>query len=1140
MAEQRARGIEHREEVDPVSVRQDVRTLSRRAGDYFKTTEGVLMAMIGLPIIVLLLSFVPLTAEIALLVLWHFWRKYVRDERFLPVAQRRRSYDFPARVPASSRQIDGSQVTRRLGNGITYLGKEMTTNLEIWLGDTDLRTHMMFLGTTGSGKTELLLGLVYNALVQNSGVLYCDGKGDVQLFLNIFRIARYLGREDDLLVINFLTSGRDQLGKHPDIVTNRLNSFANGSSGQLIELIIGLLDDASGGGGDMWKGRAIAFIGGLTRALTFLRDRGYFLLDSEKFQEFLELPVVERLVWKRQITVDGQDISLDGVDKDIWAKVIKPLEIFVLTLPGYDRSKQGQQEQKTVEQFGFITMQLTRAFGDLSFTYGHIFSTAVSEVDMYDVVLNRRILVVLLPALERAPDSLKMIGKLIVGSIKQMMAGCLGNRIEGSIREIVESRPTTAKVPFYVILDEYGYYAVLGFAVAPAQARSLGFPQPVTARVFVEEGGRARAISMGEMRAGHKVVLPAGGSAEVVEVQEHGLLPCSVLQLDAGVEVEAANVHHWPVRIDYQRMRVLTTFEIASFIREGKTVELSIASSDALTWHMVTRLQPAGDKPCRCLIVAHPTHCYLTDHRIVTHNCIVFAAQDFSSLQKSSKEEADATWENTGFRGIGRSTSGQESDTWKRISGLAGKAQVYEPGTRERKVGQFLDRFTASDNVQLVERDRVSFDDVAKLADGEFIFLFGKKQNKGSRGGIRVIRGLSFYTGVEKSAMPLCMRGNHFLHVRPGAQSLSSDDGLVVDEIERVLYGLLASGEVGRRFENRPMPVSGIGIYRYACLMREARARAQLSGHDAVRVALVALEKEVAVAQSQAVQQIPQAISRPAAADLAPLTPGGGPQNLRAARRQRVDGAPGSVAGQPAVSPQQNVVARTPPIGAVTPPVRAAEEAESAEIQSRPMQEAIRPAVGEAMPHGEKDDKSGERTTGAGQKTGSGGSGGAGMHLDIPRHLPGHEPEASGSEALSRQPAATLPVADSAASGGIGARLSRFIADSDDEDDEAPIIKRAAPLPAPTFVTTFPREAADGSSSVPQLERAIQDTDIILGHSPDVMKVAHHAQEAASALVQSTRYVESGQVPEPITPETFDDLLAEVTLASMVKTRSMD
>ena len=51
----------------------------------------------------------------------------------------------------------------------------------------------------------------------------------------------------------------------------------------------------------------------------------------------------------------------------------------------------------------------------------------------------------------------------------------LGDSVEGEIRDIVDSRPTNAETPFLCILDEYGYYAVEGFAVVPAQARSLGF-----------------------------------------------------------------------------------------------------------------------------------------------------------------------------------------------------------------------------------------------------------------------------------------------------------------------------------------------------------------------------------------------------------------------------------------------------------------------------------------------------------------------------------------------------------------------------------------------------------------------------------------------------------------------------------------
>jgi intracellular multiplication protein IcmO len=94
---------------------------------------------------------------------------------------------------------------------------------------------------------------------------------------------------------------------------------------------------------------------------------------------------------------------------------------------------------------------------------------------MRDVVLNRRILVVLLPALEKSPDELANLGKIIVASLRAMMAAGLGEDVEGTYHEVILRKPTNAPTPYLCILDEYGYYAVKGFAVVPAQARSLGF-----------------------------------------------------------------------------------------------------------------------------------------------------------------------------------------------------------------------------------------------------------------------------------------------------------------------------------------------------------------------------------------------------------------------------------------------------------------------------------------------------------------------------------------------------------------------------------------------------------------------------------------------------------------------------------------
>ena len=151
---------------------------------------------------------------------------------------------------------------------------------------------------------------------------------------------------------------------------------------------------------------------------------------------------------------------------------------FFETLPGFSLHKAlaGEpQGMKCREQYGYLSMQFTRPLGALADGYGHIFRTDLGEVDIDDVVLNRRILVVLLPALQKAPEEMRDCGRIVVGLIKMMMGRAAGFRLQGGRREIVEARQTRSPSPYIVVLDEAGYYMVRGLDVMMAQARSLGF-----------------------------------------------------------------------------------------------------------------------------------------------------------------------------------------------------------------------------------------------------------------------------------------------------------------------------------------------------------------------------------------------------------------------------------------------------------------------------------------------------------------------------------------------------------------------------------------------------------------------------------------------------------------------------------------
>jgi intracellular multiplication protein IcmO len=458
------RGVEEQHELSPQMLLRDTRTMGMKIVDFFKNPVNSVILMVTFATSIYVF---PAFCEVVGIVgIFTFLYAYTRRAT-LPfrLPQRSNANDYNDPLPGGRKP--------RKARGISFFGNHRMTRDELWFNNDDMRTHVLIFGSTGSGKTEALVSLSYNALVQGSGFLYVDGKGDNSLFAKVFSMCRAMGREDDLLLINFMTGARDIIGAQEKRLSNTMNPFCQGSSSMLTQLVVSLMDSGSqSSDGDMWKGRAIVFVEAVMKVLVYMRDQGKILLDANTIRNYFDLTRLEAIAMDKMFPRDNQEpVSLSETP----TLILEPILNYVINLPGYDRSKKGKQGSQVLEQHGFITMQLTRVFGSLADTYGHIIRTNLAEVDLKDVVLNRRILVVLLPALEKSPEELSSLGKVIIASLKAMMAAGLGDSVEGSYREVITRKPTNAATPYMCILDEYGYYAVKGFAVVPAQARSLGF-----------------------------------------------------------------------------------------------------------------------------------------------------------------------------------------------------------------------------------------------------------------------------------------------------------------------------------------------------------------------------------------------------------------------------------------------------------------------------------------------------------------------------------------------------------------------------------------------------------------------------------------------------------------------------------------
>lgn len=358
-------------------------------------------------------------------------------------------------------------VTERSSSGVEMKVNEEQFGRELWLTNVDARTHILYLGTTGSGKTEGLKGLVTNSLTWGSGFVYIDGKADTDLWASLYALCRRFGRDDDLLVLNYMTGNSDA-----GSTSNSFNPFSTGSSSYLANMITNFMPDA-GGDNAMWKERAVALMFSLMPALVYRRDHQGLLLDIGVVRDHIQLQPIIRM---------ARDPSMPE-------RVTHALQGYLNTLPGYvdaafddegnERPPSPDQPmydlQVARQQHGYLSMQFTRPLQMMADEYHYIFKAQLADVDMLDVVLNRRMLVVLVPALEKSGDEAANLGKIVAASLKGMMGATLGNTVEGSWEMAIGSKQTRSSNSFMTVFDEVGYYTAQGMAVMAAQARSLGF-----------------------------------------------------------------------------------------------------------------------------------------------------------------------------------------------------------------------------------------------------------------------------------------------------------------------------------------------------------------------------------------------------------------------------------------------------------------------------------------------------------------------------------------------------------------------------------------------------------------------------------------------------------------------------------------
>jgi len=381
---------------------------------------------------------------------------------------------LPMRLPRSSGLPDYSNPTPgsrkpKMAGGSLFIGWAINGQ-ELWVTAEDARQHITIPGTTGAGKTTAIMSLLCSSLAQGSGFVLVDGKADRSLFGTVLALARRFGREDDVRVLNFMVaSGLKD--------SHTFNAFATGNADAIRELLASQLGDAAQNDANgVFRERAVALIGTIAPVLVWLRDHKGVPLNIDVIRFSIELRWIWKLAMQKIYVLrdadTGKETEID-VTGEIPEEIIWPLKAYLGELPGYDPTMplDKQKGDEPSKQHGFAQFYFTATFTQLAVSLGHIFRCEMGDIDMRDIVLNRRILVVNLPALENSDATLAALGKLVVASLRGMMAQLLGASLEGDYTEA--DKPGMGPSPFPVVLDELAYYATSGLDRMLAMGRGL-------------------------------------------------------------------------------------------------------------------------------------------------------------------------------------------------------------------------------------------------------------------------------------------------------------------------------------------------------------------------------------------------------------------------------------------------------------------------------------------------------------------------------------------------------------------------------------------------------------------------------------------------------------------------------------------
>ena len=310
------------------------------------------------------------------------------------------------------------------------LGYTTDRNIPVRLPYDLLTRHAALIGASGGGKTSLGLLLLWQQMARGGGWTFIDAKIEADNLASVVHMARVLGRESDLYVLDI---------SDPDH-SHTYNPIAYGDADEVASRLLNLIPSAENNpGADHYRQSVnhalTAIVGGLKAA--------------QRLYHFGDLTILMQ-----------SPGAMDAV-----LRMVPPgpermaLEVFL--------DKYRRPDQKT----GQVSLDINRLKDTLGGMagrlalfaqgkFGRLLNTYTPEVDLYEILTSNKMLYIRLPTMAKETAALNF-AKMLLSDLRSGVA-----RVQAMAKS---QRPNP---PHLVFADEMGSYVMPGVARFFEQARS--------------------------------------------------------------------------------------------------------------------------------------------------------------------------------------------------------------------------------------------------------------------------------------------------------------------------------------------------------------------------------------------------------------------------------------------------------------------------------------------------------------------------------------------------------------------------------------------------------------------------------------------------------------------------------------------